>query len=92
MSVPRNSIVALSFRLLVFGAAIPLVFSGCATLTKGSDQTITVTTDPSGATCTISREGKTVAVVNPTPGGEAAAGKSRVVGRMQSTGTGPDPD
>ena len=55
-------------RLLVLGVAVPFGFTGCATLTKGASQTITVATDPVGATCTISREGKTIAVVNPTPG------------------------
>jgi hypothetical protein len=42
--------------------------AGCATLTKGSSQTVTVNTDPSGAICTMTRDAKPVAVVNPTPG------------------------
>ena len=42
--------------------------SGCATLTKGTVQTVTVNTDPTGAICTFTRDAKTVAVVNPTPG------------------------
>jgi len=42
--------------------------SGCATITKGTQQTVTVDTDPSGAVCTMSRDGAVVAVVNPTPG------------------------
>ena len=42
--------------------------SGCATLTKGTSQTVTVDTDPSGATCTLTRDAKPVAIVNPTPG------------------------
>jgi hypothetical protein len=67
MSASVNALVSF-LRLLALGVAVPLVFTGCATLTKGSSQTITVATDPPGATCTISREGKTVAVVNPTPG------------------------
>lgn len=41
---------------------------GCATITKGSSQNVTVDTDPSAAICTLTREGKVIAVVNPTPG------------------------
>jgi hypothetical protein len=67
MSAPF-SLFAPVVRLLALGAIAPLVFTGCATLTKGSSQTVTVTTDPPGAICTIAREGQTVAVVNPTPG------------------------
>jgi hypothetical protein len=45
-----------------------LLLPGCATITKGSQQTITVATDPAGATCDLARDGKPLAVVNPTPG------------------------
>ena len=48
--------------------SLGLLTGGCATLTKGGSQTVTVDTDPSGAVCSLSREGKPVAVVNPTPG------------------------
>ncbi len=44
------------------------MFSGCATITKGSSQAFTVDTRPPGALCTLSRDGDTLAVVNPTPG------------------------
>lgn len=54
--------------IVVLAAAATMLTTGCATLTKGASQTITVNTDPTGATCTLSRDGKTVAVVNPTPG------------------------
>jgi len=50
--------------LLLFAA----LSAGCATLTKGSSQAITVNTDPSGAMCTMTRDAKPVAVVNSTPG------------------------
>jgi hypothetical protein len=63
-----STVLAACVRLLVLGVVVPILSTGCATLTKGSSQTITVTTDPAGAICTISREGKTVAVINPTPG------------------------
>lgn len=42
--------------------------SGCATITKGSTDTITVDTSPSGATCRVTQDGQTVAIINPTPG------------------------
>ncbi|HEY3178103.1 MAG TPA: hypothetical protein VGL25_04410 [Casimicrobiaceae bacterium] len=45
-----------------------LLTSGCATLTKGTSQTITINTDPPGAVCTLTRDAKPLAVVNPTPG------------------------
>jgi anti-sigma factor RsiW len=49
-------------------AAVVLLASGCATLTKGASQTITVSTDPPGAICELTRDAKLLAVVNPTPG------------------------
>lgn len=49
-------------------AASAFVVSGCATVIKGTDETISVATEPAGATCTLVREGKTVGVINPTPG------------------------
>jgi len=48
--------------------SLAVLSSGCATLTKGGSQTVTVDTDPSGAMCTLTRDAKPVAVVNPTPG------------------------
>jgi hypothetical protein len=45
-----------------------MLCSGCATLTKGTSQTVTINTDPHGAMCTLSRDGKPIAVINPTPG------------------------
>lgn len=41
---------------------------GCASITKGTSQSITVNTEPTGATCYLSRDGQQIAVVNPTPG------------------------
>lgn len=49
-------------------AAVVMLCSGCATLTKGTSQTVTVSTDPSGATCTLTRDSKPLAIINPTPG------------------------
>ena len=47
---------------------ILLATSGCATIVKGGSQGITVRTDPDGASCDLAKKGKSVGVVNPTPG------------------------
>ena len=49
-------------------AVTVLLSSGCATIVKGSSQGITVKTDPPGANCELSKNGKSVGIVNPTPG------------------------
>ena len=51
----------------IFGIILMSV-SGCSTLTTGNSQSITINTDPTGATCTLSRKGTSIAIVNPTPG------------------------
>ncbi len=50
----------------VLGAG--LLLSGCATLLEGTSQEILVSTNPAGATCTLEREGQTIATVATTPG------------------------
>ncbi len=57
-------------KKILYGSLLTLaaLTSGCATLTKGGSQAVTVDTDPSGAACTLTRDAKPVAVVNPTPG------------------------
>jgi len=57
----RSALVA-----VFLGAA--LLSSGCATVVKGSSQTLTVDTRPPGAACVFTRKGQTIGVVNPTPG------------------------
>lgn len=42
--------------------------TGCATVTTGSSQTLTVSTIPDGATCLMLRDGETVGAINGTPG------------------------
>ncbi|WP_339949170.1 hypothetical protein [uncultured Albimonas sp.] len=42
--------------------------AACATITQGSDDTVTVTTQPPGAVCEIKQGAATVAFINPTPG------------------------
>lgn len=51
----------------LLGGMISLA-AGCATLTKGSTDTVSVDTRPPGATCDLSQGGVKVAYVNPTPG------------------------
>lgn len=42
--------------------------TGCATITKGASQSVTIATDPPGAACTLTREGAAIGVISPTPG------------------------
>ena len=64
---------------LVALAAVVLLASGCATLTKGASQTVTVSTDPPGANCELTRDAKPLAVVNPTPGSVSISKGSGVI-------------
>ena len=68
-------------RFLAMAAITALVAltSGCATITKGSSQTVTVNTDPSGAVCTMTRDAKHLATVNPTPGSISISKSSGLV-------------
>ncbi len=47
---------------------LSILSTGCATITSGTSQTIAVTTDPAGADCQFTRDGKLVGRINPTPG------------------------
>lgn len=58
--------------IIVFGIIV-LGMSACATITTGNSQTVTINTEPPGATCTLSRGGSTVAIINPTPGSVAVS-------------------
>jgi hypothetical protein len=44
------------------------LLAGCATIVEGTDQTVSVHTEPSGAECRLTRGGTLVGVINPTPG------------------------
>lgn len=48
--------------------AVTALASGCATVTKGTTQAITLHTDPDGAACDVGRESKTFASLGTTPG------------------------
>src|SRR6185436_19391524 len=62
-----NSIPGCRAILAILAAAVILT-SGCATIVKGRSQSVTVRTDPPGATCELSKQGQSLGVVNPTPG------------------------
>lgn len=56
-------------RLCRAAAALALLaVAACASVADGVSQNITVTTDPDGAKCDLVREGKSIGIVNPTPG------------------------
>lgn len=59
---PKEFIISTAF--LVSASLI----GGCASISEGTKQTVTIITDPSGATCNISQGGNLIAIVNPTPG------------------------
>lgn len=52
--------------IIVVLAAAGLV-AGCASVTKGTSQNITINSAPSGATCTVMRDGALVASIASTP-------------------------
>ena len=71
--VQRNDIGTVSYRprasmRLSLLAASSLALSGCATIVNGSNQSVTVSTDPPGASCKLSRQGETMGAVPLTPG------------------------
>ena len=49
-------------------ALVGIIASGCASIIGGTDQTISISTNPPGALCTLFREGFAVGQVT-TPGG-----------------------
>ena len=61
--MPNFDVTIVSFTV-VFAA----LTSGCATITTGRTQGFTIATEPPAASCELSRKGKSVGVINPTPG------------------------
>ena len=61
-------VTGIRFLIIFIYGAVLMGMSGCATLTKGNSQSITIDTKPAGAECTLSRGGTTISIVNPTPG------------------------
>ena len=52
--------------ITVLGCAAAV--AGCATITKGTDELVTIDTEPDGAQCVLFMENKQIAAINPTPG------------------------
>jgi hypothetical protein len=48
--------------------SLNVALCGCATIFEGTSQTISVVTNPTGATCVFEREGKAIGTVASTPG------------------------
>jgi hypothetical protein len=63
-------------KSFVATAGLAILVVGCATIVEGTDQTVTVTTTPSGAICELKQNDQTIAVVNPSPG-SASVSKSK---------------
>lgn len=56
-----------NITILALIIAVSLM-QGCATVTTGTTQTISVETQPPGASCKLTRGGENIGFVNPTPG------------------------
>jgi hypothetical protein len=85
---------AVRWTLVVLLVALGILVSGCASIVKGTTQSVTVNTEPVGANCILSRDGQQIAVVNPTPGtvqiGKGAgtvAVQCKKVGYVDAAGT-----
>lgn len=46
-----------------------MTLSACSTILSGRTQTVTIETNPPGAACNLTREGRVIASIDPTPGG-----------------------
>jgi len=58
----RNLVIVASATLL------GLLSGACSTIVEGTDQPVTIITQPAGAVCELERGGVSIAVVDPTPG------------------------
>ena len=52
----------------IFGLAMILAVSGCATMFSDSNQNLSVTSEPTGARCTVIRNSSIVAKIDSSPG------------------------
>lgn len=75
---PRKGLTAMRLwrHLLVLLVAFT---SGCATIVEGGAQVITVTTIPSGASCTFDRDGQRIGVIFDTPGSLAVDSSRKAI-------------
>jgi hypothetical protein len=56
------------FKTVTAIAVLGVALSGCGTITQGTSQNITVTSNPAGAHCDLTRKGEHVATLDKTPG------------------------
>lgn len=54
--------------IVAMATVLGLLSGACSTIVEGTDQPVTVITDPPGAACTVERAGVAIAVIDPTPG------------------------
>jgi hypothetical protein len=66
MAPAQNRIPNGSWRTV--SVVTTLLLTACATIVSGSTQTLSVITDPAGASCILRRDGAVVGVIRPTPG------------------------
>lgn len=67
----KQGIQTVNLRTLIARIALICTVAGvsaCSSIVEGTDQNVTVVTDPAGASCTLSTQDGIVGVVNPTPG------------------------
>lgn len=69
----------LPLRRLLAPLLLALTLPACATITTGTTSTISVVTDPPGASCSLTRGGETVGIVNPTPGSVSVSKSMRAI-------------
>jgi len=55
-------------RGIIVVSAVALALGGCATVVEGTSQSVAISTQPPGASCTVSREGVQLSAVLSTPG------------------------
>lgn len=55
-------------KKVITASAVALGLTACATIIKGTSQEIAINTNPTGATCTLNREGAPIGKVDSTPG------------------------
>ena len=68
-------------------AAASMMLTGCATIVNGSNQSVTVSTDPPGASCKLARQAETVGAIPMTPGSvQVSKSKNDVVVTCEKLG------
>ena len=55
------------FFIAAGGCAAAVALGACATLTRGTNETVSIITDPPEASCALERNGQIVGIANPTP-------------------------